>query len=116
MTMPRLLGSEATLNLVKDKFIKENDNIEVLEQHIYKSKSGPFPSLKTESFIFYKNHETNLLNVAQTQNLLIVNKFTIDEFKANLELLQEREKDRLLQILNNVGSTKDISIKSPKNK
>lgn len=47
MSLPRPLKFQEVLDLVKDKLLKQEENIEIVEQAQYKSKVSALPSLKT---------------------------------------------------------------------
>lgn len=103
MSMPRMLTSKEILELVKDKLLKQENNIEVLEQAQYRSKLSALPSLKTESFILFKNIETNMLYVAQTERLEIKKILDIEDFKEIASKLPRFSQRDLETIFNEIN-------------
>lgn len=107
MSMPIMLTSKEVLQLVRDKLLKQENNIEILEQAQYTSRISTLPSLKTESFILFKNIETNLLYVARTEKLEIKEILNIEDFKEIATKLPSFSQRNLKSIFNKINM-KDI--------
>lgn len=93
--LPKMLNKKEVLSTVREKFLAENNNVQILEHIEYKNTVSSLPSFNAQSFILYA--ENNSFNVAQTDNLAI-KKLTTSEFKAILGALPKPEQDKLLLI------------------
>lgn len=94
MSTPKILTTQDKLDLVKNKLIEMEKNIEVLNQVQYQEKSSSLPSFKTQSFILYKKLEDNSLHVAKTENKNI-ELISVEDFKELANKLPTIEKNKL---------------------
>lgn len=80
MSLPQLMTKSQVLEAVKNK-LAENPNYQVIEQLPYTENSRGLPSLKTLSFIFYKDVENQEYMLVKTSGLNIED-ISIKDFKA----------------------------------
>lgn len=111
MSMPTMLRSKDILENVKEKLLQTQSNIEILEQCQFTSNKSALPSLKTESFILYKNLQDNSLNIAKTLGLEIKQILNIEEFKDISSQVRSYEPKKLADMINRVNTPNTSKLK-----
>ncbi len=100
--MYKFLKPEEALTLAKENLLKQEKNIEVLEQSRFTSKVSALPSLKIESFILFENNTDSILYIAQTDSIEVNKILTVDEFKDIMIRLPNYEQVKLKNITNKI--------------
>ena len=111
MSTPIMYKAQELLLIAKNNLIKQENNIEILEQIKVDNKGFGIPSLKIESFILFKKLENNTLHIAKTENKDIVMILNEENFQEFIKDLSVASQDKLAPILEKINVPK-----KPKNK
>ncbi len=111
MSTPIVYKSQELLLIAKNNLIKQENNIEVLEQIKFDSKGFGLPSLTIESFILFKKLENNNLHIAKTENKDIVMILSEENFQEFIKDFPITIQAKLAPILEKINLPK-----KPKNK